>query len=219
MSDGLTIFVGGEIVGRRVGEGQPSNRLGTFVDGRPSTNATIAAARRFFREVDPKRLRHLGDGALVEAGTGEVFDMLVGADPLFLPRPEEGADAFVVDGAAISFLRLRGMTVEQVEQARAAQESEVQRTAEEERRFRSRQKQLPLTLDLLHGDGTPTLAEAATTIEALGGEVRLDELGSFVVTLPERLTADGKWACRVFCSSPKWYSRSRLIRSDSDLPT
>ncbi len=188
MSDDLVegIYVGAGIDGRRLGA--PGEGLGTFYDGRPATEANVRAARKLFLELPAKDVEPLPGGGLVDKGSGQIYDRIE-HDPLFSNSPTSDADVFALFGdGVISFLKLRGTTVDEIDRARADAEQRASDEAERLRKRRARAKQIPLTLDLVRGDQTPTLRRAAQRILELGGEIKPDAFDGIIVTLPATLT-------------------------------
>jgi hypothetical protein len=180
------IYVGGGIDGRALGA--PGDGLGSFYDGRPATEANVRAARKFFLELPAKDVSPLPDGGLVDTGSGQIYDRIE-HDPLFSNTPTSDADVFALFGdGVVSFLKRRGVTIDEIERARADSEQRASDEAERLRKVRARAKQVPLRLDLVRGDETPTLRRAAERIHELGGEIKPDSYDGIVVTLPATLT-------------------------------
>ncbi len=168
--------------------GSPAGGLGTFYDGRAATEANVRAARKHFLELRAKDVAPLPDGGLVDRGSGQVYDV-IGHDPLLANAPSEEADVFALFGdGVVSFLRRRDTTIDEIERARTDAEQRASDEAERLRKHRAKQKQIPLRLDLVRGDNTPTLRRAATRIHELGGEIKPDSYDGIVVTLPATLT-------------------------------
>jgi hypothetical protein len=177
--------IGGAIEGRDLGA--PIGGIGELRIGRPNSPANVRVASQHFVEREAREFNSY-DGGWLDRESGLIYDE-IDSDPLFADDPSSAADVFVQWGGTIVFLKSRATTVDEVEAARAdaarRADDEVERVA----KFRSKQPQRPLRLDLLRGDNVPTLRRAAARIYELGGQIRRGEHGeTILVTVPERLT-------------------------------
>src|SRR5258705_106777 len=111
------------------------------------TDKKFREALRMFGDTRPPGLPSDSQGG--HERSGPVYDVLT-ADPLFALSPSSEADVFVLFGdGVVSFLKRRGVTIDEIERARADSERRASDEAERLRKHRARQKQVPLRLDLV----------------------------------------------------------------------
>jgi hypothetical protein len=183
----------GTIFGRRVeAPDAPAGAVGVITEGRPSTEENLAGARRFLLEASREDFEWRGAREVVDRASGQVYEVL-GSDPLADANPAAGCDLFFVDGALIRFLRRTGVTVDELERARAEQERRAAEAEEAARKRRAREKQIPLALaDLYPGDRYEvTVRAAAARLLELGGQLVVGPYGELQVTVPAKIVAGG----------------------------
>jgi hypothetical protein len=185
--DDATVFVEG-LYGKSLGAARDG--VGVIEMKRPATEQHLKLARKYLLEIDERDL-DVHEDWLVDRGSGRLYDVLPN-DPLMTDPIGGDCDAFTAMNGVVLFLRRASAgTIEQLEQARAEQQRLAAKKSDDERRFRSRQKQHVLRVGDLPGqEGTPTLRAAAQTIEELGGKIARDDLGQLVCSIPEKLSPD-----------------------------
>jgi hypothetical protein len=189
----------GVISGRRIGGvDEQSGYVGSFVVGREANATNLDLARRFYLEIAAADLGRV-EGFYCDKASGRLYSRLL-SDPLSEPNPAAADVAMfsVLDGV-LAFLRAseNPATVEELVRGAAEAEKRAADAEEQARRWRGKQKLIPLTVDDLHGPGSfPTLRAAALEIHEAGGRVRVGEHGGLVVEVPERLNqiGAGDWA-------------------------
>jgi hypothetical protein len=189
MSDvGLDLGVMGDT---RIIPGGELGSVGTVFVGRVANEATLRAARRHWLEASPDDFAVLADGGWVDKGSGQVYELLQ-SDPLFAPNPHELASLFTVVGERIIFLRKKeGVTLETLARDRAEQARDVEKAAEQERRFREKQPKAPVTMAQVYGDRFAiSLRRAAELVLDAGGTIERDEWGGIRVSLPTLLVGE-----------------------------
>jgi hypothetical protein len=174
-------------------DGEPVARIEDTIitGGRVASPKNVRFAARWFVQVSSSDLEPFED--LYVDRRDETLWAAVPSDPLLLQVPTEStAERSAVIGAHIAFLSPAG-TLAALQNSRAAHAQRAERLAEDERRFRSKQRQQVIRLD------GPTLQQAAAFIEnECGGSITLGSYDDIVVSVPERITVpDGDWATNV----------------------
>lgn len=193
MRDKTPVIYGGTYVGSGI-EGREfpaTDGLGSLNIGRPVTDANLKVARQRWPELRAKDLsfNSLANGYVDRSGA--IFDKLL-HDPVFAEDAKSACDAFVLlNDGVITFLRARGVTLDEIEADRDAAQRRADDEAAQLARFRAKQKQTPLRLsDLPDSDDVPSFRAAAAMIESLGGRIERDDLGQLVCSIPERTLTD-----------------------------
>jgi hypothetical protein len=172
------------LVDEELGSGPSDPGLVGLLSLSPATEKRVAAARRFWPELDAATLEPLSEFELVDQ-SGTIFS-IVSSDPLLGDPEQAHISAFAIADGRVYFLVATNETDASREAARLAADDDAARQGREHADWLADQPQHDVLLE-----GAPTLRESVLQIVNHGGRITADGLGGIRVTLPARLVDGG----------------------------